>query len=248
MHNPIRTPHPAPRTLLALCVAAVLLFLTPGAQAQAPDGPGPDAIRARIHELEKKGAELKAAGDLDALAKVRAELDELRTQAARRRPAAEPAPQRREKLEHELGVLRERMADLKAAGKHDAALELGREAERIEIALRETPPVPERRRAAQRSDPDARPEPGAPGREEQARRREHVEIALEHLRAAGLPELAERVGQEFKRRGGAPAAPGRPPQANISPDAERLRAELNELRQAVRELKRRIEEVAADRR
>jgi hypothetical protein len=260
---------PAPAPLLGALLAIALAPLAPCTQAADDDRPtapspevrqievqksppGPpgqarsDAIRARIHELEKKAADVKAAGDLDALAKIKAEITELRSQAVRNRPVENP--ERRAAIDRRLDSLRERLLDLKAAGKHDEALELRREIEKLEIGARQDIPLPDRSRKVLRPNAGDEPDRRATLNEDQLRRREHVEIALEHLRAAGYLDMAERIGQELRRREGdrAGQAPIARPRAGSDPAP--MQAEIAELRQAVRELKRRLEEVASDRR
>lgn len=238
-------PHSCPKSfagvrraaLLGALAAALTAPLAPTLRSAPADEPGPDRIRTRIQELEKKGVELRSAGQREELEKVMAELADLRAQAVRAqtmrdRPAANP--ERRAVIEKRLDGLRAQAAELESAGKKDQAAEIQRQVEKLEVALRTDRPTPDRVRD------------GGPRPEADVRQREHVEIAMEHLRAAGYPEIAERIGQEIRRRQG--PLPNRGFERTPGADAERMQAELNDLRQAVRDLKRRLEEVAQDRR
>lgn len=86
----------------------------------------------------------------------------------------------------------------------------------------------------------------APERVEAKRRLEHLTVAIEHLRAAGLEDAAERLQREREEM-----------VHHLEGDAERpaplaelrrLRAELEELRQALGRLQAHVEELHRDRR
>lgn len=69
----------------------------------------------------------------------------------------------------------------------------------------------------------------------------HVRQAMEHLRGAGMGDLAERVGQEAKRR--IEADRNQEVRRDGSrAELEQLRAEVQELRQHVRKLNAQIEQ------
>lgn len=161
-----------------------------------------------------------------------------------------PEKQRQE-MKQRLTELQAELKELESAGKEDRAAEVRRQAERIKRALTaqelrpEKPKMGEPPRMA-RMEREAVRGPEAK-RAEMDKRHEHLRIAVENLHAAGLPDLAERVGREGKRilveqqsmepRPG--FFPGRP-----GPMMEQLRNEVQELREVVRNLDRRIDELA----
>lgn len=92
---------------------------------------------------------------------------------------------------------------------------------------------------------ERRPEPG-PGLEQ---RHQHLREAMEHLRAAGLPELAERVGDEGKRRIVASERGPRPEGRSREGDErlEQMQRHLRELHGAVENLQRQVERLSHER-
>jgi ubiquinone biosynthesis protein UbiJ len=84
----------------------------------------------------------------------------------------------------------------------------------------------------------------APGASEPEPRRQHLREAVEHLRAAGLPDLAQQVAQAGQQQ---LQAERRPP-PGVPPEAvERIHAQLNELRQTVKRLQDQVEELSRTR-
>ena len=108
---------------------------------------------------------------------------------------------------------------LKADGRMEEATAVRREMEALKERMRN------REREAAKPSREAGPD----------ERVRHVREAMEQLHAAGFADLAERVGQECKRRLEEERARG-------GADTEQLRAEVQELRQQVRKLSERLEQ------
>lgn len=160
------------------------------------------------------------------------------------------AQRHRQELKEKLTALQAELKELEQSGKEDRAADVRLQVERIkrELVPQEPRPMkvlagePRKVRRIEREIVGER----EPERAEIERRHQHLRVAVENLRAAGLPELAERVGQEGKRilteRSGGPgpmAIPGRP-----GPMMEQLRNELREMRESMKNLDRRIDELA----
>jgi len=139
----------------------------------------------------------------------------------------------RESRERTLNELRE----LRAGGKEAEAAELKEQVVRLEreIAQRERSPGPGVRPRGERRE---RPLPEG---NEPERRQQHLREAVEHLHAAGLPDLAERVGQAGQER----LREQMRPQPGVPPEAiEQLHAQINELRETVKELQGQVEKLS----
>jgi hypothetical protein len=212
-------------------------------QAERADAAVQEQRQATERQLDELRAHLKdlvAEGHMEEAAQVKKRLATLKGRQVRQRqelarPEREGLPPR-EKIERQ-------MAELREQGRPE-------EAERLERELRE------------RTGPEGRPEP----REMESRhpRLEHLNAAIENLRMAGLPGIAERLEQLANRfrqgleRQGPPAriqreerqriqrAPGQPGQAleEIHRNLDQLRAEVEELHQAMRKMQARLEERA----
>ena len=168
-----------------------------------------------------------------------------------------------------LSQLREKLQDLIAAGKMNDAAQV-----KAEIAELSRPrPGPARRPAPNRgqnemgrleqqlqelrsrldsSHPpmgpreDLRTPPPGP-----VERMRHVQIAIEHLHAAGMHRAADRlqrVSERLRPPPGNPRGPDARPGEEIERTLQDLKNQLQELRQGMRQLKQRLEEVAQDRR
>jgi hypothetical protein len=199
----------------------------------------------RADQLEERARDLKEAGRHEEARIAMQEARELRAQVERRGPGGLPEQerqqlrQRRQELLRELDELRATGNEAEAASVKERILALERAAER-RPGVRAERPTPER-------GPE-RPEP----REMRERRLHHVEVAIENIHAAGLHEVAEKLGEELRRqpepmdrmqRGFFPA--DRP---RIAAEVERLHAEIRALHQGMRDLQERIEELARERR
>jgi hypothetical protein len=157
------------------------------------------------------------------------------------RSGARPADARPDSLE-----LRERQerlrAELEAARRDGKAAEVAELEQALERTERE---LGRRGRSVEPRTAEFGGGPGRPPREaaDLERRQQHLREAVEHLRAAGFPELAQRVaeaGRDQLRPRSRPGM-GAPPEA-----MEQLHAQLAELREAVQRLNAQVERLARD--
>lgn len=201
------------------------------------NAPSPDALRERAGRLEEKARDLKAEGRHDEAMRAMNQARELGAQAQRltqRDRPLRPAARAQELKEQHARVASE-MKELRAAGKEAEANELERKLDGIERELEAVRRgMPERQEVRRREEPDR-----APNGPDFQRRANHLQAAIENLRAAGLPDIAERLTQQreelLRRTGMEPGGPA--PMAEV----RRLRAEMQELRQALMNLNRRVE-------
>jgi hypothetical protein len=122
-----------------------------------------ERLRAELKELEKNGRREEAA-------EMRERIQMLERRMADR-PRDEAAPRNPRRVELQLEI-----DELHRQGKHERAQQLERQM--AELRSPEAGPRP-----------DLRPREAAPNPE----RREHLRQAIEHLHAAGMPDLAQRV-------------------------------------------------------
>ena len=163
------------------------------------------------------------------------------------KPPAPPSPDRpapgppdaalRERFEREQQAFREKMqqkteaimkeaAALEADGKLDKANDLRAQAKQnLEAAIKE-------HQAATQKKMQGLARGDAPNPQHPKNRLHHAEQAINHLREAGLPDLAEQVARAAERLRQPAPEPRR-----WDGDIDALRRELNELRETVRELK-----------
>ena len=163
------------------------------------------------------------------------------------KPPAPPSPDRpaqgppdaalRERFEREQQAFHEKMqqkteaimkeaAALEADGKLDKANDLRAQAKQnLEAAIKE-------HQAATQKKMQALARGDSPQPKELKNRLHHTEQAINHLREAGLPDLAEQVARAAERLRQPPPEPRR-----WDGDIDALRRELNELRETVRSLK-----------
>ena len=209
------------------------------------DSRPPDALRQEIRELNARADELQADGREAEAREVRRRADELRQQAGRQTPRRieRDGPDARADLPRERERLMNQLEELRRDGKKEEAAEVQRRIQRIERVMEEQPMRGRPSGPAQRDfrgpQPSERAIGGEPGRPEDMRnRRHHVEVALEHLRAAGLHDVAEHLARELDRR-----FEGRPgdgesdqPMERVGAELRRLRAEMEELRAQMRQM------------
>lgn len=222
-----------PCLTLAAFLATAVPWMVP--TIAEPDPQPPAERRERVERLQEQARELKAAGRHDEALRVMREADELQAQPIERPRPALPEARR--------AAVRARIEALRNEGREREAAELK---ERLGQAERQGD-RPFRARVG-RPEPDRPGQPTPPPmlRERFERRMHHFELALENLRAAGLPELAERLAGERERVADRFRA-GMERGAPVPQEVESMRAELNELGQAVRELRARVEELQRDR-
>ncbi|MCZ7639080.1 MAG: hypothetical protein M5U12_25335 [Verrucomicrobia bacterium] len=213
----MKTPRPSS---FALCWLLTLIGAAVSGLAQEPGPPR--------RPIDREPAEREAA--------VARPGQEARPLAGR--PFAEEAYLNRwaARWERALAELREQQAiQIKEAVRH---LE-----ERLERFAEKTRRQPKVEGSQVEFGPQDRP---APERVEVKRRLEHLTVAIEHLRAAGLEDAAQRLQREREEMARHLEEDGdrRAPLAEL----RRLRAELEELRQALGRLQARVEELHRDRR
>jgi hypothetical protein len=192
--------------------------------------------------MEEKARDLKAAGQRAEAEKVMSEALELRAKLERMAPREGEGPavvERRLDLRRKRAELQNELKRQVAEGREVEAAELRQQIERLDQEFNGA--------AGGRGEPqlgrrDGLRPGGRPGSMDAARRLEHLQRAVENLRAGGMPDLAARLEQQGQRirerldRGGPRGVPFE--------EIERLRGEVRELHQAMQELKRRLEEVA----
>lgn len=241
--------------VVAFGVASLAVFAQP-----APDAPGPQDLRVQAKRLERQAQELKAQGQHDEAQKAMNQAEQLATRAKRLERQAEAGPaasdQPRPDLRAQLEQLQGRLKELSAGGQAEQAAEVQRRIQRLENALRSSP-----RRPGPAAGEDQRPlgprqQPLGQGRglPEMPERLRHLQVAIENLRAAGLPTAAERLArigermQQQLQRGPRPQGrrPSGPPL--VEGDPAQLRQQVQDLRQAVDELRRRLDEMSRERR
>lgn len=230
------------RTLLVLVVPALLL----SALVLSARGSEADELRERVAALRKEAAALAQQGKKEEAERVMARARELLEQASRRagagRREGEPGPDARlAALQHELEQLRAQARKLEEANAPAQQRERAREAiARVEQQLHEV--------HAGRA--------GGPPHElaDAHRRLQHLRVAAENLRAAGIPDAAasvteqannlEREIRQAQERWAAQARPGMPGGAmpgGPGPAVEALTAQVRELRQEVERLRADVE-------
>ena len=168
----------------------------------------------------------------------------VRARRGERPPGVMPVDSRRVEL-RELRESRERLlAELREARAQGRDAEAAELKEKIvglerEITQLERRPVLEMR---PRGEQPGRPAPERGGRPEQ--RHQHLREAVEHLHAAGLPDIAEKVGQAGEER----LKEEMRPQPGVPPEVvEELHNQINELRERVAELQGQVERLSRDR-
>jgi hypothetical protein len=170
------------------------------------------------------------------------EARELRAKLERMAPPGEERPavaKRTRELQQQMDELRLVLKRKIDEGREAEADELREQMERLQRELRAASGRGGETEFRRRDTPTLA---GRPEARDAARRLEHLQRAVENLRAGGMPEIAARLEQEGQRirerlkHGGPRGVPLR--------EIERLRDEVRELHQAMREMKRRLEEVA----
>lgn len=219
----------------------------------------PEQLLERAQSLERKSQELKADGQQEKARQLMREVEEIRAQAGKTEKgyvlkAAAP-DQRRQELKRRLSDALAELKELSVAGKQDEAAQVKRRVQQLEAELArfDQPPAGERmpgREGKEGRVPFEGQRPPPPEMPAMEQRLHHLLAAIGNLRAAGMPEPAERLTQEAERlqrqvNASSPdfRGPGQP-----GGEIERLRAEVQELRQSMRELRARVEELSRARR
>jgi hypothetical protein len=221
----------------------------------------PEPLLERAQSLERKSQELKADGQQEKAMQLMREAEEIRAQARKTEkgyvPKAAAPDQRRQELKRRLGDALAELKELSVADKRDEAAQVKQRIQQLEVELARFNQPPAGERMPGREGKEGRmpfegqrpPPPGMPAMEQ---RLQHIRTAIDHLRAAGMPETAEGLTQEaerLQRQLNAPSPGFRGPgQPGGGGEIERLRAEVQELRQSLRELRVRVEELSRARR
>jgi hypothetical protein len=258
------------RSLSTLLVAALLLGLagwTGAAAADREGGPGGGddrivAAREEAGRLEEKARRLKQEGHQEEAKRLMGEVEEIRAKVrdfqAQRGPGA-PEAERRD-IERALEQARAQRRELSEAGKEDQAREVEQRIDKLERRREELAPMPgpSRPRPGPREAREARGAregrpPMEPRPPEAERRNEHLRIAAEHLHAAGLHDVAERIARQaaqeprefVPRRAGNPAPePRRSGERRMAREPMiRPEGEIQDLRNALSELQQSLERV-----
>jgi hypothetical protein len=210
----------------------------------------------RIETLERQAQRLKAAGEGEKARQLMREAEELRAKTPREGrdrdlPGPEALEERRTDLKRKLKELQGDLKELRQAGRQDAAAKAEQQIGRIEEELARLSRPEGVVKRPDRPTPPERPDLARPQGPEWEKRRHHLELALDNLRAAGMPELADRIAAQAKsqpRELARPEAPLLRRAEAAREELQRMRAELQELRQMVRELHARMDELSRQRR
>ncbi len=247
------------------------------ARASAPSSSEQDQLRQQLQSIRQRVEQLTKEGEGE-----RAEVDRLKQEAqaimarlSSRGPEAGPGQRRREpgpagpgrgnpeqeKVRQQLQSLRQKIEQLEREGKHDEAESVKREAKAIYSRL--APRGPEAgpgQRCREAGPGDRTREAGLPGGrplppEDMAARIQHLRIAADNLKAAGLGREADGILQMAERMqsaatGGArPGRDGRPgPTPGMAPGPRGPAnlvnpREVEELRGAVGEIARQMQQL-----
>lgn len=205
------------KTRLLFAAALMLSSLNVRAQEAPPE------FRQRMEELEKKAKEAKEAGRGDEAEKLIAEMRAMKQHLVERRKSAA-----KENLRAELAKAEESLHEAEKNGRGEAA-----------SAARHR--IKELRGVMEQMEKDGREgaKPGE-GEKDQPRgadgeRRHHILQAAEHLHAAGMHDLADRLRRE--------AGGGDQPRKDQPERRPEGGGELQELRQMVRKLNARLDEL-----
>jgi hypothetical protein len=226
--------------LAAGMAAGLVIFM---AQAFAEEQ-GPDELRNQIHKLEQKAQALKADGKMEEAKEVAREAAELREKIVhkekkRHMDSSCGGERRRDMIMKKLEQSRNELKELREAGNEDKAAEMRKRIQLLEESLEKSGRRPEGERYnAERADRDSA-----------ERRIQQVREAADHLREAGLNDIAEKLVWEAERKQREMCGEGdeRRGEAVAGRELDQLRAELQELRQVVRQLNARLDGVNRER-
>ena len=219
--------------VLVLATTFALAALT--LQAQTPR---PDQLREEAGQLERRAQELRESGRVEA---AEATLNEARALRERAERALGP----RAELQRERRRLMAELRELRAAGREGEAAEVKERIVELERHLEEM----EIRSENQRGPRPPMAERLRPGMPEVEARMHHLELAIENLRLAGLPQIADRLTGELERMREDAARRGRfqpemPPGMVPEEALRQVRAELEEVRQQLGQMREQLEELS----
>jgi len=181
------------------------LALTTAAWAQ--ESPPPDKLREMYRRMAQKAEELQANGHTDEANAVRHQMQELREKASRlereRRGEKGGADERRAMLQHHLEMMRAELKKQAEAGNEERVADIKRGIQKMEQELA--------RLSGHEGGPGKPPLPGG------GERLQHLREAINHLRAAGLNDLADKLSREAD--GMQQKLGGEPPMKKFKPEA-----------------------------
>jgi uncharacterized protein YukE len=178
------------------------------------------------HKLEslKDGQDAEARELKGALERIERQMHELQAALGPR-----PDAPNRERVQARLEELKAAIHRAAEAGRRDEAERLEREAHELMRMLEQRP--------------GDRP-PGAPEGADMERRMQHLRVAIENLRAAGLHEPAEALARQAEGLMRGRAVPGPHPEAGPRPEgAPHLERAVQDLSRQMEEMRRQMDEI-----
>ncbi len=221
-----------------LLSALLMGALAPAFPLRAAEA-APVPPRAEAEQLEERVRDLKAAGRHEEARRLMEEARALRTRAERPPEVRE----RQRELRRERAEMDRQLQQLRREGRERDIAQLEQRIARLD---REAAGLARRAAPAR---PPAPPPPSAPAARVRPEQLEHLRIAIDHLRAAGLHPAADRLArlhENLSQR--ARPAPGPEQFQPWREELRRLKAEQEELRQMLRRLHERLEQLQRDRR
>jgi hypothetical protein len=235
--------------VLAAGFLAGLLTLIPAAASLAAES---EAQAEKAENRERQAQRLKAAGEGEKTRQVRREGEEMRVKGVKEQKEGDLAlDERRGDLKRKLKDLQAEVKELRSAGRPDAAAKVEQQIGRLEMEIDRLAQPPG---DAKRPDrPMAGSYAGVAQRDMPPLqvRLQHLQAAIENLRAAGIHPAAERLAahaQLMKKGMGQPAGDGQGRPAVMAGEVQRLQEQIQDLRQAVRELSAKVEQLGRERR
>lgn len=229
------------RSVYAALLVAAGLGVTGLGGAWAVESDRASAAREEAARLEDKARHLKQEGNHDEAQRLMREVENIRAKAGEMegRREGDGGDLERREIDRALDNARMERKELRAGGKEAEAREIEGRIGKLE----------RRRDELNRARLEGRPHPGpdgVPGRgpdlPDVRQRVEHLRIAADHLRAAGMPEAADRIQRQAEalERGDGPGG-------KQGPDGPRAFrgtvAQVDELRGLLKEMNRRLERV-----
>jgi chromosome segregation ATPase len=215
---------------LAACIA---FSLAPFASAQ-------EGVREKIRELETKAAAAQAEGRSEETEKLRKAIGELSERAkadAEKRDGERRERPQREELRTKLDQSRQELAEAEKNGQERAAAEIRQRITRLEGTVRSE--------GGRREGEGKQHEMG-----DAKRRLQHLNEAIEHLRAAGMREPAESLSEQARvlkaqltQQSGRRDNPGH----NVEGQLNEIREGMKNLQRQMQEMQKRLEDLSRER-
>ncbi len=198
-----------------------------------------DGAREKIRELENKAGAAQAEGRADEAEKLRGVAREFAERAkaeAGKRDSGRPASSRREELRSMLEKSRRDLDEATKSGQGDAVEKTRQHISRLERMLHSD---------GEKGGSHAQPEMAGA-----QRRLQHLGQAIEHLRAAGLNEPAERLSEQarmMRKELARQESQGNATGPDIGRQLSEIREGMQNLQRQVQEMNKRLEELTRDR-